>query len=198
MKRTFLLMLLLFIGSSTFAQRTVSMKDGDYSFLRGVKTMNVQFNYDGMTVGKNQTEEEYVAAKVAEKNEKKPGSGDEWKKSWEKGKLNTYEPGFINYFNKKAGKKLGLKLVEGDEAEMTLLVNVTRIEPGFYTYAVNKSAEVDANLLFVAADNHDDIKLQVVSTNIKSNEAPDVSTRVLGCFMNTAGYLAKYIIKSLK
>lgn len=198
MKRKILMSVtLLFIGLNVLAQRATEFKKADYSFLKGVKKINVVFDYEGMTVGKNQTEADYVAETVAEKNEKKAGEGDEWKEAWEKGKLSMYEPGFILMLNKTA-KKAGLVSSQGDDAEMTIIVKITRLEPGFYSYAVNRNAAVDLVLSFVKTANKEEIVSQVIMTNIQGNENMSVSGRVYGAFATAGSYLGKYIAKGLK
>lgn len=198
MKRKILMSaVLMFVGLNVMAQRATEYKKADYSFLKGVKKVNVVFDYEGMTVGKNMTEEDYVAQTVAEKNEKKAGEGDEWKEAWEKGKLNMYEPGFIEKFNKSL-KKNGIVASQGDDAPMTILVKVTRLEPGFYSYAVNRDAAVDVVLSFVETADHSKINSQVLMTNIQGNENVTVSGRIYGAFANAGAYLGRYIAKGLK
>ena len=195
--KIFMSVALLFVGLTAVAQRTTKAAEADYSFLKGVKKINVVFDYEGMTVGKNMTEVDYVAQTVAEKNEKKPGAGDEWKEAWEKGKLNLYEPAFITSLNKKL-KKMGFEASQGDDAEMTLIVKITRLEPGFYSYAVNKDAELDMLMSFVETANHDNITSQVVMTNVHGAEAASVSGRLVTAFNMTGAILGKYIAKALK
>ncbi len=187
---------IMFLALNVLSQRATDFRKANYSFLKSVKKINVVFDYEGMTVGKNQTEEDYVAETVAEKNEKKAGAGDEWKEAWEKGKLNTYEPGFIEKFNKST-KKLGLVASQGDDAEMTVIVKITRLEPGFYSYAVNRNAAVDLVLSFVETADHEKIVSQVIMTNMQGNENPSVSGRVYGAFATAGAYLGKYAYKGL-
>ena len=48
--------------------------NGDLSFLKEVKSVQLVFDYSGMSVGKFENGEEYVALKKKEYNEKEPGN----------------------------------------------------------------------------------------------------------------------------
>lgn len=189
--------LVVLAGFSSTAQRSTQAKDADYSFLKKEKKLNVLFAYDGMTVGKNMTEEAYVAEKVAEKNEKKAGTGDEWKESWEKGKLNIYEPSFKLHFNKKLSK-MGLEAAEGDDAPMTVIVKTTRIEPGFNIGITSMAAQIDVEFIFVETSNHDNIIAQVIMSKVTGSDTYTVSDRVNLAYIGAARQLAGYIAKALK
>ncbi len=197
-KNILLLTLLVFAAFAANAQRSTNAKDADYSFLKGEKKINVIFDYEGMTVGKNKTETDYVAEKVAEKNEKKAGDGDRWKEAWEKGKLNVYEPAFSAKFTKRLAKKVGISASSGDDANITLIVRTTRLEPGFYSYAVNRAAEVDLELIFVETANHDNIIAQIVMSKVRGSESMTVSDRVKIAYVASATRLSQYIYKALK
>lgn len=193
---TILLAMFAFLGLTSFAQRSTNAKDADYSFLKGKKDMNIVFDYEGMTVGKNKTEEEYVNETVAERNEKKAGTGDEWRKSWEKGKLNIYEPSFKAILSKKLGK-VGIVVSEGDNAEVTVIVRTTRIEPGFNAGVVAMEAQIDVEYIFVETANKDNILATVVMSKVMGTDTYTVSDRVNAAYVNAGGGLGMYMKKSL-
>jgi hypothetical protein len=195
-QKTILLAIFAFIGLTSFAQRSTNAKDADFSFLVGKKDMNIVFDYEGMTVGKNQTEVDYVNNQVAEKNEKKKGTGDEWRKAWENGKLNLYEPTFKNAFTKKLGK-VGVAVSEGDNAEITVIVRTTRMEPGFNAGVAKKRAEIDLEYIFVETANKDNIIATVVMTRVLGNDTFTVSDRLNLAYMGAGASLGGYIKKSL-
>lgn len=198
MKKPIVLCLAFMVTSlMTFGQRTTEAQDADYTFLKDHKNFNLRFDYTGMTVGKNLTEEDYIAREMMEKNEKEPGSGERWREAWENAKINEYEPAFIAGFNKQL-KKAGMTCTQGDDAEITLIVSINRLEPGFYSYALNKAAEMDITLTFVKTNNQEDIISQVIMTKVLGSEAPAVSQRV-GAACTTAGVrLGRYVQKTFK
>lgn len=191
------LIALIGFGLTANAQRSTRAKEADYKFLKKEKKLNILFTYEGMTVGKNMTEEAYVAKKVKEKNEKKSGTGNKWKKAWEKGKLSIYEPIFKAAFIKKMGKA-GIKVSEGDDARLTVIVKTTRIEPGFNIGIVKKNAEVDFEFIFVETANKDNIVAQIIMTRARGSDTYTVSDRVKLAYMGGARRLSGYIAKRLK
>ncbi len=186
------------VVTSVSAQRSTRAKDADFSFLKGEKSLNIIFTYEGMTVGKNMTEEDYVAKKVSDKNAKKKGKGDEWKASWEKGKLSIYEPMFKNIFTKKLGK-IGIQVTEGDDAPITIIVKTTRIEPGFNIGISNANAIVDFEMIFVETADQDNIISQIVMNKVYGeDDAYAVSDRVKVAYLAAGRRLSGYIAKRLK
>ena len=75
----FLMSFFVFAGSNGFSQK---LKSGDLSILKGQKVINLQYDYSKMKVGKYDNEEEYIKDGTADRNQKKPGSGDEWATKW--------------------------------------------------------------------------------------------------------------------
>ena len=79
-------------------------KKGDYTFLKGETSLKISYDYDTMKVVKELDEDEYVAEKVEEGNEKEAGKGDEWKKSWEDSREARYQPKFESLINEQLEK----------------------------------------------------------------------------------------------
>ena len=71
----------LAFATGVHAQK-IKLIEGDLSALKGQTTLNTQFVYDNLMVGKNQTEANYVHDKTSELNGKNPGKGDTWAKEW--------------------------------------------------------------------------------------------------------------------
>src|ERR1700743_789912 len=88
-----------FVMNTSFGQK-VRVIDGNLNALKGVKKMNLQFDYSKMGVGKFATEEEYLSKKKDDYNKKESGKGDEWAKSWVADRKNRFEPQFKELFAK--------------------------------------------------------------------------------------------------
>lgn len=145
----------LTIGSLTSCS-LVKPRSGDenLSFLKGQNEINVVFDYSAVAVGKYSDEEDYLEEGVKERNEKKSGSGDEWRKAWYEQRDKEFEPRFIEIINRYNNK--GLKFTENNEnTEYTLLVIVNFMEPGFNVGMVRKDAEMDFTMKYVPTENMD-------------------------------------------
>jgi len=72
---------LVFFSINTNDQKIKTI-EGDLSVLKNETTINVEFLYDGMSVGSYADEKEYIKKKTQEYNTKEPGRGDSWAKLW--------------------------------------------------------------------------------------------------------------------
>src|SRR5687767_12785345 len=66
----------LFFGAVTVTAQKLKVKDGDPSVLKNETAINFEFTYDNMSVGKFDTEKEYMDKKIEEYNKKESGRGD--------------------------------------------------------------------------------------------------------------------------
>jgi hypothetical protein len=100
-------------------------------------------------VGKFDVEADYIEKKVTEMNEDEAGTGDSWKEAWFDDREGRYEPKFEELLGEyapfiKSGKDV--------EAEITLLVHTTFIEPGFNVGVSRKPALIDLELTFLRGE----------------------------------------------
>ena len=90
-------LLFAFLVTNLSAQR-FKIVEGNLSFLKGETSINLEYTYDGMSVGKYATEKEYVDSKVSEYNTKKPGKGDSWARSWVADRTMRFQPSVKELF----------------------------------------------------------------------------------------------------
>jgi hypothetical protein len=104
---------------------------GDLAVLKGQTTINVEFDYAGMTVGGKATPEtQWLAGEVAKRNGKKAGSGDAFQATWVSSRAELYAPRFLEELNKEL-EKAGAKAALGaGAAKYTLIVRTVQVEPG--------------------------------------------------------------------
>lgn len=90
---------LVFFSINTNAQK-IKTTEGYLSILKNESSINIEFVYDGMSVGKYANEKDYIQAKTEEYNKKETGRGDTWAKSWITDGASRFEPKFIELFQK--------------------------------------------------------------------------------------------------
>jgi hypothetical protein len=134
--------LVLFATSTSFAQR-IKTTEGDLAALKDETTINIEFTYDNMSVGKYDNEKDYIDKKKAEYNAKEPGRGDTWEKTWISDRKRDFEPKFIELFEKTSGMTVKAT------AKYTLIFHTTSTEPGYNIYISKKNAEIDAEVKIV-------------------------------------------------
>lgn len=146
--KQFMLAALVLVAATASAQK-LKVDEGTFAALKGQSKVNVEFDYSKFNVGKL-TEKEYVEKRTKELNEKEAGRGDKWKGLWVSDRKNRYEPHFYEQFNKQSGLTGG----SFPEAKYTIVVKVTRIEPGFnIPMVMQKNAENDTELTLVETSN---------------------------------------------
>ena len=145
----------------------IKMIDGDVGVLKGQATINVDFTYNAMSVGKYKTEEEYVAAKTAEYNKKEAGKGDMWAKHWTEDREARFEPKFIELFEKYSE----LDVRSQKDAKYTLIVHTLSTEPGFNVGVVRKNSEIDVEVLLVETADKSKVLAKMSISNIPGRDA---------------------------
>lgn len=194
------LLFIVLIGLFTInlnAQK-IKLVDGDISFLKGVKDLGVEFTYEDLTIGK-MSEADYIAKKVAEAEEREPGTGEAWPDQWYGDRPGHYEPKFIELFNDVMLSE-GVTLTESVEAtDYMMIVQTNFIEPGFNVGVARKSALINLVVEFVETDNPENV-LATFTIDKSPGGLPfggdyDSGVRVGEAYAKAAKYFAKYLLK---
>ena len=197
MKKVLFLILIVSFAFSSQAQK-IKLQDGNLKFLKGVKDLGVEFTYEDLTVGKL-TEEQYIANKVEDANDREPGSGDNWSDLWYGDRPDHYEPKFIELFNIIMLEK-GVTLTESVESvDYKMIVKTIFIEPGFNVGIMRKSALINLIIDFVATDDPTTI-LATFTIDKSPGGTPfgydfDSGIRVGEAYAKASKYFAKYLLK---
>lgn len=188
--------ILLFSGITVHAQK-VRILDGSIESLKGIKKINVQFDYSKMGVGKFATEEEYIAKKKEDYNKKEPGKGEEWAKSWVADRKNRFEPQFKELFVKHSDINVG----DFPAEKYTLIFKTTYCEPGFNVYVTRKNAEVDGEAWIVETANPDKVIAKISVQNCPGRTFGgndyDTGTRLEESYAVAGKGLGKFFDKEL-
>jgi hypothetical protein len=186
---------LVFFSFYTNAQK-IKTTEGDVSVLKNETSINFEFTYDNISVGKFSKEEDYIKKKTDEYNAKEPGRGDSWAKSWIADRAARYEPKFIQLFT------LTGNMTESKTAKYTLIFKTKSIEPGYniaggMMIGGRKNASLDAEVWIVeTADKSKKIAV------ITIDNAPggtwggydyDTGTRIAESYAISGKKLARYI-----
>lgn len=139
-----LAIVLIALSTSVLAQK-IKLTEGDLSPLKGQTSIKTEFKYD-MSVGKFDKEDDYIAQKKKELNEKEPGRGDSWEKNWKSDRQDRFEPQFRELFSKHSEMS-----TVGDDAKYTLIFKTVHTEPGFNVHVMSKPAYIDAEAWIVEA-----------------------------------------------
>ncbi|MBP0905236.1 hypothetical protein ACFSKN_11335 [Mariniflexile gromovii] len=163
MKKQVSIILVLFCTTFMFAQKADILK-GDWKNLKGIKEFNLVFDYSNLEIPKFENEEAFLKDKMDKRNEKEPGDGERFKKSWFADREDRYEPKFIESFNKRwennevqVGKDLA-------DAEYTIKIHTTFMYPGYNVGVMRQNSKIDAILSFYKNDNPSEIIFEIKYT----------------------------------
>ncbi|MCC6286282.1 MAG: hypothetical protein IT249_00205 [Chitinophagaceae bacterium] len=187
------LILALGISISSFAQR-IKVIEGDIpADFKGQKSVNTEFTYENIGVGKYDKEADYIKAKTEEYNKKEPGRGDNWAKGWVADRKNRFEPKFDELFAKYSDLPLN------KNAKYTIIFNTTFIEPGFNIGISRKNATINGEIIIVETANKGKVlaRLSLDKAPGKSFWGNDYDTgeRLSECYATAGRAAAKYLFK---
>jgi hypothetical protein len=154
-----LVILMLAIAVTGYSQK-IKIIEGDLAPLKGQTSMKTEFTYEGLIVGKDKEEADYVAKKKEEYNKKEAGKGDKWAVDWVEDRANRYEPKFRELFSKES------KMTTADDnSTYTLIFKTTRIEPGFNVGVMRQNAYIDGEVWIVETANKDKVIAKITVAN---------------------------------
>lgn len=196
-----LLFTLLFVTALGMAQKAKVTK-GDWSALKGITEYTLVFDYSDLEIPKYDSEEAFLEDKMADRDEKEPGSGEKFKASWFSDREEYYEPRFIETFNDRY--KDGAVKVDRDlgSAEYTMKIHTTFIYPGYNVGVVRKNSKIEVTLSVYKNDSPDDIIFSVDYTKIEGagNGGYDFNSgqRIADAYIIFARRLTKDMYKNTK
>ena len=192
---------LLFSTTLIFAQKAKVTK-GDWSNLEGISEYNLTFDYSNLEIPKYDSEEDFLDDKMAKRDEKEPGSGEKFKKSWFSDRENYYEPRFIETFNDRY--KDGLVTVNKDlgNAEYTMNIHTTFMYAGYNVGVVRQNSKIETTISVYKNDSPNDIIFSVDYTKVQGagNGGYDFNSgqRIADAYIILARAVAKHMYKNTK
>ena len=152
----------LVLGATNIQAQKIKITEGDLSFLKGQTEVLVEYDYSQLAVGKFDKEADYVAKKVEEYNKKEAGKGDTWAQSWEADREGRYHPKYEELLNSYTSKINCSFNQTNANAQYTLILKTTFIEPGWNIGISRMDASINVEIIFVETVNHDN-KLAVIT-----------------------------------
>jgi hypothetical protein len=187
----------IFFYSVNSAQ--VRIISGSVEGLKGVKNVNIIYDYSNLSVGDFETEQGYLDKREANyKNE--PGKFEKFKSSWTGSRKTRYEPKFELMFNK-TGEKSGIAGTNyADNGDVTLMVETEFIEPGFHVGVVKRAAKINIKCTFY--DNKNQPIVVYVVKNVRGATPIgydfDSGTRISEAYAKAAKILMSDLNKRLR
>lgn len=196
-RMTLTVAVLAITASGALAQR-IKMREGKLDALKGVKSFNMQYDYNGMTcTTKNIPEEEFIADKKAEYNKKEAGKGDKWAESWVADRENRFHPHFKEMFEKESS----MQLASDQNEKYTLIFRTTHVETGYNIGISRRDASIDAEALVVETANPGNVIAKLSITDIPGRTFGgydfDTGERLAEAYEKAGKSLGKYFHKEI-
>ena len=169
--------------------------NGDLSFLKEVKSVQLVFDYSGMSVGKFENGEEYVALKKAEYNEKEPGKGDKWEEEWLSDRTTRFQ---VNFQKALSLKYTAIDFNENNNSEFKLVVRTVFTEPGFNAYIERKPALIDLEMKFVSGQGKEMAVMKIKKVHGRDVKGYASGPRIEGAYSNAGATLGKFLVNNVK
>lgn len=164
MKKILFLMLFC-LSVSGFAQK-IKLVEGSLSPLKGEKSVNSEFTYNNMKVGKFDSEQDYITKKKTEYNEKEAGTGEKWEKAWIDDRKERFEPQFRELF----AKTSDMSSVDA-AAKYTMILHTTFTEVGFNVGVMSKPASINMEVTVVETANRNKVVAKITVMNAPGRSA---------------------------
>ncbi|MDB2606583.1 hypothetical protein N9Y48_02255 [Zobellia sp.] len=197
--KKFLVMTFLVVSATTYAQK-MKVNQGDIKNLKDVSSYTLEFDYSDLQIPKYDSEDDFLADKMAKREEKESGKGEEFKKSWFADREERYEPKFIESFNKRFDD--GEVRVSMDEAPYTMKIHTTKIYAGYNVGVVRKNAEISATITVYETANPSNVLLEGTYEDVQGYGAMgndyNSGYRISECYAKLGKNIAGYIIKKAK
>ncbi len=137
----------LFAFSGNLKAQKIKVLEGSIDAVKAESSINLEYTYDNMSVGKFDKEEDYIAKKKEDYNNKEAGRGDTWAKAWVDDRESRFEPKFEELFTEYSDKSNSKK------AKYTLIFKTIFTEPGYNVGVMRKNAQINAIALIVETAN---------------------------------------------
>jgi hypothetical protein len=199
LKISLVLALAVSLGGATGWAQNIKLQSGSLDFLKGETSLNVEYVYEGLSVGK-MAEPAYIAEKVAELNKKEAGKGDAWLVSWKSDRQERYQPKFELLLNKQfTEKKIALNAGAHAEAKFTLVLKTTNLEPGWNVAVMRRPAEVSTEATFYATKDRTTALAVITILKAPGQDGMgydfDTGFRLQEGYAKTGKELGKFLIK---
>lgn len=185
-----------FSFSGVASAQEVDIIKGELDFLKGEKTINIEFTYDKMMVADEGKEADYIKKKTAEMNAKEAGTGDTWAFKWQDDKTNKYEPRFITAFQNLSG------ITMSKDAKYTLIFNTKAMDPGYSIGISKRNAGIDGTVTIVESANRSKVLAKLSVDRPEENKfrgaAFDAGSRIADAYNLSGQKVGKFIKKNLK
>ncbi len=182
--KKYILLFLLTLSMISYSQRSYNFEvlEGNIKDLKGVKNFSISFDQKNISIEHQESEEEFLTMQT----NKHP----KFRENWVTAKKETFEPRFIESFNKWYKRK-GESIIENSEYHIH--IKIDWIFTGFNVVAINQYAKITATYTVTKKDNPNKILFKGKCERAKGGASYDIIERVSTSYFYLAKKIATYI-----
>ncbi len=184
-----------FLVSVTLYSQRIVLISGGLDFLHGQSEIMLKYDYKDMEVGKFDNESDFIDEMVNERNEDKPGTGDEWREEWFANRTEKFHPAFESALNKRL-KKRGVSVGRlFEDAQYTILIKLVKIEPGYTDFGNEESPSISAKIIFIETNNPESELAQIAIPICRGPYGSRLEDKLKLAYTRCGNCLAEYLIE---
>ncbi len=189
-------LLFVVLSVSVFGQK-IKLVSGNANVLKGQKSIQVEYKYNDMTVGKDGlTEKEYITKKKKEYDAKESGRGAKFEKSWFADRKDRFEPQFEELFTKYSSLTLS------GTAKYSMIFHTVMTEPGWNVGVMRAPARINAVVTIVETANPGKVIAKYTIDNAPGRDAAgydfDSGLRIQEAYAKSGKEIGKIINKIIE
>jgi len=185
--------LILLAFSGNLKAQKIKVTEGSIDAIKSESSLNMEYTYNSMKVGKYDHEADYIAKKTGDYNKKESGKGDTWAKSWVDDRKYRFEPKFEELFTENSKK------TKDKKAKYTLIFKTIFTEPGYNVGISRKNAQIDAVVLIVETANRSNVVAKLTLDNALGRTFGgydyDTGLRISEAYADAGKALGEYLKK---
>jgi hypothetical protein len=185
--------LILLAFSGNLKAQKIKVTEGSIDAIKSESSLNMEYTYDSMKVGKYDHEADYIARKTEDYNKKESGKGDTWAKAWVDDRKYRFEPKFEELFTEYSEK------TKDKKAKYTLIFKTIFTEPGYNVGISRKNAQIDAVVLIVETANRSNVVAKLTVDNALGRTFGgydfDTGERIAEAYADAGKALGKHLKK---
>lgn len=186
----------LLIVSSMYGQK-FETNQGSIDNIIGIKQYKVVFDYSSnLEVHRFNSEKEFLEFQVNKRENKKAGSGEEFRELWFQNRANRYEPTFIKEFNDFYLDDRHVTVSRNyTEADHTMVVKVLFINPGKDIVLWHQKAELEVTFEIYRTDDPETLLFSTKPLQVHGIADGDEFEKVTTAFGELGRWSAKFFCR---
>lgn len=168
MKKSIILYFALLFSTLSISAQKIKIISGNPKLFEKVKSYHLTFDYSDLKVEKYEDEQSYIEFMMDDAEKRKEGGGENWFNIWNDKRVDSYQPKFIELFNKYSGNKINIDTVFKDQ-QYELNVRTQFLEIGNHINGKKSKTYIDVIVTLYNSDSSE-VPLIISMSNVNGKD----------------------------